>query len=197
LLALGCDDARLADAFEWMARSVTGEGVAPVGSRSAPVRYYAGKCGPTFACGANKKLPCAWGGTKVMLALGRLPAENRAPLIERAIGHGARFLLEGDPAAAGYPSGWSNRPSGNWWKLGFPVFYVTDVLQIVEALARLGYGSDPRLAGAIRLVLEKQDAAGRWPLEYDYTGKTWCDFGPKKQPNKWVTLRALSALAAI
>ena len=42
--------------------------------KQAPVRYYAGKCGPLFACGSNNKLPCAWGGAKVMLALGKLPA---------------------------------------------------------------------------------------------------------------------------
>jgi hypothetical protein len=33
-------------------------------------------------------------------------------------------------------------------------------------------------------------------LEYDYTGKTWVDFGLKKQPNPWVTLRALRVLKA-
>jgi len=31
-------------------------------------------------------------------------------------------------------------------------------------------------------------------MEYSYTGKTWGDFGPKKMPNKWVTLRALRVL---
>ena len=36
-----------------------------------------------------------------------------------------------------------------------------------------------------------------WLLEYDYTGKTWVDFGLKKQPNKWVTLRALRLLLKI
>ena len=56
----------------------------------------------------------------------------------------------------------------------------------------MGYGGDPRLANALELIREKQDAQGRWALEYDYTGKTWVDFGPKKQPNKWVTLRACS-----
>jgi hypothetical protein len=64
LLELGCDDPRLATAFEWMARSVTGDGVAPLEDRQAKVRYYAGKYGPTFACGANNKLPCAWGGSQ-------------------------------------------------------------------------------------------------------------------------------------
>ena len=62
------------------------------------------------------------------------------------------------------------------------------------ALAALGFGGDPRLASAIQCVKGKQDVQGRWMLEYDYTGKTWVDFGPKKQPNPWVTLRALRAL---
>lgn len=194
LLALGCDDARLAAAFDWMARSVTGEGVAPASDAKAPVRYYAYKCGPTFACGANNKLPCAWGAAKVMLAFAQLPAARRTPVIERAIAHGARFLLDGDPARANYPNGYGHKPSGNWWKFGFPVFYVTDLLQIVEVLGLLGYGSDRRLAPALQLVMEKQDAHGRWALEYDYAGKTWVDFGPKRQPNKWVTVRALRAL---
>jgi len=34
-------------------------------------------------------------------------------------------------------------------------------------------------------------------MEYSYAGKTWVDFGPRKQPNKWVTLRALRVLNAI
>jgi hypothetical protein len=177
-----------------MARSVTGEGVAPLEDKSASLRYYAGKCGPVFACGANNKLACAWGGAKVMLAFGKLPPPQRTPQIERAIAKGVEFLLAVDPAEAAYPNGWSDKPSGNWWKFGFPVFYVTDILQVVEALIRLGYGRDPRLAHALQVIRQKQDPNGRWALEYDYAGKTWVDFGPKKQPNPWVTLRAAWAL---
>jgi len=194
LLDVGCQDARLDQAFEWMARSVTGQGVATLADKQAQVRYYAGKCGPNFACGANNKLPCAWGATKVMLAFSKLPEEKKTPLIRKAIQTGVDFLLSTDLAEANYPSGYSDKPSGNWWKFGFPVFYVTDMLQIVEALVGFGYGNDPRLAKAIKMIDEKQDDQGRWPLEYDYTGKTWVNFGVKKQPNKWVTLRALRVL---
>ncbi len=197
LVELGCDDPRLALAFEWMARTVTGEGLAPVTERQAELRYYASQCGPSFACGSNNKLPCAWGGAKVMLAFSVWPVERRTPLIERAIDQGVAFLFSTDPAGAAYPSGFSDKPSGNWWKFGFPIFYVTDLLQIVEALVGLGYGHDPRLENALALVREKQDAQGRWPLEYSYAGKTWIDFGAKKQPNKWVTLRALRVLKAV
>jgi hypothetical protein len=196
LLTLGCDPARLDGAMEWMARSVTGEGVAPREESRARVRYYAGKCGPTFACGANNGLPCAWGAAKVMLAFGAWPVARRTPLVQRSIAHGVDFLLGTDPATAAYPSGYSDRPSRNWWKFGFPVFYVTDLLQIAEALAGLGYAHDPRLAPALAIIREKQDPAGRWALEYDYRGKTWGDFGAVKQPNPWVTLRALRVLSA-
>jgi len=197
MVKLGCQDPRLVEAYDWMARTVTGEGIAAMAERDAPVRYYAGKCGPNFACGANDKKPCAWGAAKVMLALSIWPKERRTTQIERAFRQGVDFLFSVDPATAAYPTGYADKPSGNWWKFGFPVFYVTDILQIVEALAGLGYGSDPRLANALQLIREKQDDQGRWALEYDYTGKTWVDFGAKKQPNKWVTLRALRILKAV
>ncbi len=197
LTTLGCEDPRLELAFEWMARSVTGEGLAPLEDKRAPLRYYAGKCGPTFACGSNNKLPCAWGATRVMLAFGVLPAARRTPLIERAIAQGVDFFFGVDPATANYPNGWAEKPSSNWWKFGFPVFYVTDILEIAAALVALGHGADPRLDHSLDIIREKQNQQGRWPLEYDYSGKTWVDFGPKKQANPWVTLRALRVIKAV
>ena len=197
LFEIGYADPRLEKTLEWMARSVTGEGIAPSEDRQVAVRYYAYKCGPNFACGPNNRQPCAWGAVKVMLAMSKWPVERRTPMIERAIQKGVDFLFSTDPADAGYPSGYNDKPSQSWWKFGFPVFYVTDILQIVEALVALGYANDPRLANALALVCQKQDAQGRWPLEYDYKGKTWVDFGAKKQPNKWVTLRALRVLKTV
>jgi hypothetical protein len=197
LLELGCDDPRMESAFEWMARTVTGEGLAPVTDRKAPLRYYAYKCGPCFACGANNKQPCAWGAAKVMMAFGKLKKESRTPLIDSAIQAGIDFLLGTDPAKADYPNGLNDHPSRNWWKFGFPVFYVTDLLQIVEALSALGCGSDSRLENALNVILDKQDQDGRWALEYDYTGKTWRSYGKLNEPNKWVTLRVLRVLKAI
>lgn len=197
LMVLGYDDPRMNKACEWMARTVTGEGVAPMEEKDATVRYYAYKCGPTFACGVNNKLPCAWGGVKVMLALSKIPAEKRTPLIRRAIRQGADFFFGIDPATAKYPTRTGDKPNRAWWKFGFPVFYVTDLLQLSEAMVGLGYGSDIRLSNAINIIREKQNEHGQWLMEYEYTGKTWLDFGIKKQPNEWVTLRALRLLKAV
>ncbi len=196
LLALGCDDPRLEPAFEWIARSVTGEGVAPASDRQAPVHYYSVKCGPDFVCGYNHGQPCAWGCVKLLLALGKWPQARYTPLLHRALQRGVDYLLSVEPAEASYPIGNSGKPSQNWWKFGFPVFYVTDLLQLAEALEGVGYGADPRLAGVLALIRDKQDVQGRWALDYDYTGKTWADFGAKRQLNPWVTLRALRVLKA-
>jgi hypothetical protein len=194
LIDLGCDDPRLALAYDWLARSITGEGIAPNTDRDAHPRYYAGNCGPAFKCGANNKLACAWGAVKCMLSLGRCPTRYRTSAISEAIQIGTDFLLGVDPATADYPTGYATKPSGNWWKFGFPIFYVTDLLQLVEALQSTGMGHDPRLDNTYELIREKGASAGRWALEYGYQGKMWVEFGKKKQPNKWVTIRAYKVL---
>jgi hypothetical protein len=194
LMELGWDDPRMDKAYEWMARTVTGEGVAPMEEKDAPFRYYAYKSGPTFGCGVNNKLPCAWGGVKVMLAFSKLPLEKRTPLIKKAIKQGVQFFFGIDPATAKYPTRDGSKPNRAWWKFGFPVFYVTDLLQLAEALINLGYASDKRLSGTLDIVRGKQSEQGQWLKEYDYIGKTWLDFGEKNQPNEWVTLRALRVM---
>jgi hypothetical protein len=199
LAELGCDDPRLATAYNWMARTVTGEGIAAANDKAAakanlPRFYSTLKCGPCFACRVNGSQACAWGAVKVMLALGARPRSQHTPEIERAITTGIDFLLAVDPATAAYPTSDGRAPSRNWWSFGFPVFYVTDLLQLAEALVNLGCGGDPRMAGLLTLIANKQDRAGRWNLEYVYRDKTWVSFGRKGLPNKWVTLRAARVL---
>ncbi len=194
LTVMGFDDPRMDSAYEWMARSVTGVGVAPRGTKAVEQRYYAGKCGPNFACGANDTQPCAWGAVKVMLAFSVLPQEKRTPLIESAIQAGVKFIFSVDPAGAEYPHPYSAKPSGNWRKFGFPVFYITDLLQLVDAITALRFGHDPRLENSIQCIREKQDAEGRWPLEFNYSGKMHAEYGELKKPSKWVTIRALKVL---
>jgi hypothetical protein len=196
LLDLGLlGDERLRGAIEWMARVVTGESIAPQGQKDAPVRYLkSATCAPGFCCSANDSKPCAWGAVKVMLAFSKLPAHARTPVIQKAIETGREFLLSGDPAKADYPMGYSTKPSQSWFRFGFPLFYVTDVLQNLEVLTSFGYGADPRLSAAMDLVAGKQDDQGRWKMEYTYKGKTWVDIEQKGKPSKWVTLRALRVL---
>jgi hypothetical protein len=196
LLDLGyLGDPRLDEALDWLARSVTGLGIAPSEEKEAPVRYYrSGNSGPGFLCSANNHRPCAWGAVKAMLALSKVPPDVRTPAIQDAVQVGLDFLLSTDPAQAGYPTAFDTKPSRSWFRFGYPVFYVTDVLQNLEALTALGQGGDPRLQPALELILSKQDEQGRWKMEYTYNGKTWVDVEQNGEPSKWVTLRALRVL---
>ena len=199
LLDLGyLGDERLTQALVWLARSIIGDEIAPAEQKGAAVRYYrSGNSAPGFVCSANNHLPCAWGAVKALLALSKVPKVSRTPAIEAAIQQGVDFLFSRDPASADYPMGYAAKPSQSWFKFGYPIGYVTDMLQILEVLTKLGYGTDPRLRAAVELVLSKQDHDGRWKLEYSYNGKTWVDVEEKGKPSKWVTLRALRVLKSV
>lgn len=185
LIRLGClSDARVQRALEWQARSITGE---------QPIAYYqSGTSGPDFACAANQKQPCGWGADKAMKALLTVPAEQRTPSMQQAIDRGAQFLLRHDIAAADFP--YTEIISSAWFKLGFPLSYWSDVLETLEVLTALGYGSDARLEAAYRWLLSKRDAQGRWKLENSLNGKMWIDIEKRGKPSKWVTLRALRVI---
>lgn len=193
LLQMGCTDPRLGKAVEWAAATVTGEGIAPITEKKAEIRFTSYKCGPNFACGANNKQACAWGAIKIVLALSLVPREKRSPLVQRAIRQGIEFFLGIDPVTADWPST-TGKPSRDWWMFGFPVYYISDLLQVAEALTALGCGSDLRMASLLNLILSKQDEQGRWKLEYRYGPKTWGNYGKAGKPNEWVTLRALRVI---
>lgn len=176
-------DPRLQALLDWLARSVTGDGFTYIKS---------GASGPCFACAANLGQPCGWGAAKVLRGLLAVPPEQRTAVVDRAVQMGAEFLLSRDPARADYPH--TERVSSTWFKLGFPLSYWSDVLEISGLLVELGYGTDPRLQGALQLISDKADAQARWRLENSLNGKTWADIEIKGQPSKWVTLRAWTVL---
>lgn len=185
LIALGCDnDERAGHAVDWLAGAITGE---------AFDSYYAsGTSGPGFCCVANNGQPCAWGAVKALRALTHLPAKWQSARTRRAATTAAEFLLGRDPARADYP--YTGRVSGEWFKFGFPLSYTSDVLEAVLVLGEAGYARDPRLENAIRLILSKRDAGGRWAMKHSLNGKMWIDIETKGQPSKWLTLRALRVM---
>ena len=190
-------DSRLNAVLEWLVQATIGQGSRQSDEpNTSPFYLKSGVSGPIFECSANNRLPCAWGGLKVMRALTRIPESDRTPQVEQAIKVGADFLFSRDPADADYPMGWSEKPNRSWWKFGYPTFYISDMLEILEVLSSLGFASDKRLDHAFQTLLDKQDDQGRWPLEYSYNGKTWVDVEEKGKPSKWVTLRALRVICA-
>jgi hypothetical protein len=202
LIELGCRDKRLDKAFEWMARTITGEdlpvkttaaGISPAEGEKFKLYPYSYIIGSLFGC--KHALHCAWAGAKQMLALARLAEERRTPLIERAIVAGVNYFFTNDPATANFPGEQASRPDFRWWHFTFPVVGM-DLLQVAVALTALGYGKDPRMVNLLALIREKQDSEGKWLLEKNYgsSHKYWVKYGTPDKPNKWVTLRATRVL---
>jgi len=223
LIDLGwLNDQRLQTAMEWLAQTITGEGVSDALNRDANKGHdKSGNSSSPFACSSrNANLPCAWGAINAMIALSKVPPAQRSRNMHEAIKRGVDFLLSHDPAVADYPFGTGNRPSSTWFKFYYPHRSTADVLRNLEVLAALGQAGNPRLANALDLVVSKQNQQGRWLLERTYkeladtqekkvfywyqnslrlyiTSKELADIQEKKgQPSKWVTLRALRALKA-
>ena len=182
------DDARVARAIAWETSAITGEGDPPFNSITP---------GAGFRCGANAGLPCAWGTTKALLGLARIPPELRSAETSRAIALAVELLLGRNPAVADYPMGYATKPSSSWFRLGFPSGYVADVLQVLEAVCTAGHGHDPRLRPAVDWVLDRQDDRGRWANSYAYAGKMIVDIDRPGLPSPWVTLRACRVLRAV
>jgi hypothetical protein len=184
------DDERVQRSVAWQAAAITGEG---------DIRWYrSATSGPGFACAVNEQLPCGWGAVKATLALARIPPQRRTPAVRAALDAGVDFLLSVNPATAAYPMGWGNtRPSGSWFKLGFPAGYVADVLQVLEGVCEAGQGADPRLRPALDWLIARQDGSGRWANQYRYPGKMHVDVDTGRGPSRWVTLRACRVLAMV
>jgi len=117
--------------------------------------------------------------------------------VERAIIEGVEFLLSRDPATADHPfPSCSDKPSGAWFTLGFPLAHVTDVLQNMEALAELGPVGDPRAANALDWLVGQQAVPGRWRNRRAYNRRTIIDIEHQGAVSTWVALRAGTVLTA-
>ena len=116
-------------------------------------------------------------------------------MLTRAVEVGLEFLLSVDPVVADYPfPSYDTAPSRAWFALGFPVAYVTDVLQVLEALAEHHRVTDPRASHALGWLIDQQVSPGRWPNRHAYNGKTTIDIERQGAESKWVTLRACCVL---
>ena len=80
-----------------------------------------------------------------------------------------------------------------WLKLGFPLMYQTDILELLVIFRELGI-RDPRLQDAADILKKKRLDNGTWKLENTFNGRTVVSIEKKGAPSKWITLKALIAL---
>jgi len=136
---------------------------------------------------------CYMGATKVLKALSTMPEKKRSPEIRALIDREVENILENGVYRYLRNSDGSRKEKAGWKRFGFPLFYQSDVLEVLDTLTRLGV-SDERMAGAVELVQEAQQGDGSWLLSNTFNGKMWVDIEEKGRPSKWVTLRAVRVL---
>jgi hypothetical protein len=136
---------------------------------------------------------CYMGAVKVLKGLSSIPANKRSQEIrkifqeetESILSNGVYKYLRG-------PKG-ERKDKEGWKRFGFPLFYQSDALEVLDVLTSLGV-HDARMKDAIELVEQGRRSDGRWLLKNTYNGKMFCDIEAKGQPSKWVTLRAARVL---
>lgn len=134
------------------------------------------------ASGAGGATPSP-GAVKVLWAVNALPPHRRSGAVERVSRAAATSLLDAPPHRA--------ESDSLWFRLTFPLTEGADLLQWMEVLVGAGYGDDPRLGVARSWLARKRGPLGTWSLER-MPGKLWADFGELGEPNKWITVRALT-----
>jgi len=170
---LGYEDPRLQETAEALAAMVLRTGLPP-GDRQARTQ----RGGARLAAAA-----------RALAGLVAVPEQLRSPAMGEAMDLAAEILL-GEEGHALLRGQGGRGESGEWQRFAFPPADTPDLLEAIEALVEAGHGADPRLAGALELVRNKQDHNGRWALER-VPDNTWAGFGQVGRPNKWVTIRAL------
>ena len=126
---------------------------------------------------------CPVAAVAALRLVATLPPEERAPL-HRLTERAGRWLMDvGMFLDAPEPRGWLT--------FAHPCLARADLLAALWALSRAGWKAEPPILNALLAVLARQDAGGRW------TAASRVPFGePAGTPSRWVTLKALVALAS-
>lgn len=160
---------------------------------------------------------CHMGAVKALKALAEVPPERRTPEMHATISAGAEYLLRHHVFRRSHNLSKTSKPG--WRRLGFPLMYQTDTLEILWILTRLGRqgeltdgadGTSPRaqtnrpggtpiigderMREALDLVASKTDAQGRWKLEQSFGDRFVVPLEAKGEPSRWITARALQVL---
>lgn len=175
-------DERVQKSIEWIVkyqRSDDGEGAVPTGD---PYDRY-------FMCWG--KHACHMGAAKSLKALAAIPPQNRSREVNIKIEELAEYFLNHHIFKKSHNLDAVSRPG--WLKLGFPLMYQTDVLELAGIFADLKI-SDARLDEALEVIQSKQNEDGKWKMENSFNGKMIANVEAKGKMSKWITLKSLKVL---
>jgi hypothetical protein len=79
-------------------------------------------------------------------------------------------------------------------RLTFPPRWHYDLLRGLDYFRAVDAPRDERLSDAVELLRARRLSDGRWPLDYEYRGKTYFRLETVGRASRWNTLRALRVL---
>jgi hypothetical protein len=133
------------------------------------------------------------GGVKLLRGLASIPVKERSKRIREIIDQEVEIVLENRIYKYLRAPDGSRKDKAGWKRFGFPMFYQSDALEVLDLLTGLGV-NDNRMQDAIDLVVANRPADGKWLLKDSFNGKMLCDIEVKHKPSKWITLRVLMVL---
>jgi len=136
---------------------------------------------------------CYMGATKILKALSHIPEKKRTKPIKDIIETETENILNNYIYRYLRNRDGSRKDKAGWKRFGFPLFYQSDALEVLDTLTRLEV-TDERMEPALKLVEETQGRDGKWLLKDSFNGKMWVDIEEKNRPSKWITLRAMRVL---
>jgi hypothetical protein len=137
------------------------------------------------------KHTCHMGVVKALKALSAIPKEKRSKSVIEKIDTLSEFILIHHIYKKSHDLKSISKPG--WLKLGFPLMYQSDILEILEILVELGF-NDSRMKDAIDILIKKQNKENRWNLENTFNGRMIKNIETKGESSKWITLKALNVL---
>jgi hypothetical protein len=183
LLRLGmAEDERVMKGIEWILkyqRYDDGEYI------TSPLKDYA-KLTPCFG-----RHTCHMGAAKALKALATVPEEMRTACIIEKTDELVEYFLIHRLFKKSHDLEKVSKPG--WLRLGFPLMYQTDILELLLIMADLGI-QDKSLYDALDILRGKMTPDGRWIMETSNNGKMNADIEKKGSPSKWITMRALRVL---
>jgi len=144
---------------------------------------------PYWSAHAQDRHGCFYGTIGPLEAFSEVSPRKRTHATQRAIEHGAEFLLMHRLFKADHHN--YSIINKSWLRFGFPPFYRYNILRGLDVLTKLGYTRDQRAGDAIDVLLRKRCKDGTWVLESAPAGRMHTNIEMAGRPSKWITLVAL------
>lgn len=139
---------------------------------------------------------CLWATADVLRAYRDLPSKWLTPNVQESRQRAVEMFLRSSLYRYG-----KGKTSPRWFEFGFPLRFDTDILEVLELLAPYVSPEQEQIQEGLSLVINKQNADGRWLCEKHPKGGRWMkkyfEFEELGEPSKWVTLHAMRMLKTL